>query len=739
MSVRISLLMLTLLVPFSVRSQTVEYVPQGSMWRYLDDGSDAGTAWRVPGFVDTSWSQGAARLGYGGDGEVTTVNCGACSCPCDPKYITTYFRHSFNVPDPAAVLNLTVELLRDDGGIVYLNGSEILRSNMPSAGVDYLTLATASANETAFEPKALDPAVLLSGENVLAVEIHQRSATSSDIGFDLSLRGEEGQAGPPSLTRGPYLQSGSPSSAVVRFRTDRFSEGSVRYGLAPGSLSNQIDGPAGIDHEFELSGLEPETRYYYSVGAPGLVVAGDDVDHYFETAPLHGSLKPTRIWVIGDSGSANQIAADVYQDYRNFTGPAHTDVWLMLGDNAYDLGTDSEYQAGVFDMYPELLRNTFLWPTFGNHDAGSASSTDESGPYYDIFTLPRDNPNTGGLPTQTEAYYSFDWANIHFVVLDSQDSTLDPLMLNWADADLASTDQEWIIAFFHHPPYTKGTHDSDTEGRLIDMRETWVPILEAAGVDLVLAGHSHVYERSTLVDGHTGLADSFNSSHQVDSGDGCICDGPCAECANGGDGPYLKPSLAPTGNEGTVYSVVGSSSRGPDTGPLANPHPVHIVSLERHGAMVIDVDAARLDAAFIQRFGAIRDRFTILKGGDYDADGVPDPDDVCPYTPDPAQLDSGSVGSTAADQIGDLCQCGDVSDDGAVLIDDAARLARGIAGVGPLLPAPLKCNTNGSSDPADPDGNGVPNDCEGADLAAVREALAGLSPGVEQVCAPDQP
>ena len=174
----------------------------------------------------------------------------------------------------------------------------------------------------------------------------------------------------------------------------------------------------------------------------------------------------------------------MYQDYLDFTGATHTDVWLMLGDNAYEIGTDQEYQAAVFDMYPELLSQAFLWPTFGNHDAGSASSAGETGPYYDIFSLPSNNANTGGMPSQTEAYYSFDWANIHFVVLDSQDSTLDPLMQTLGTAaDLASTDQEWIIAYFHHPPYTKGTHDSDdvSTTRPADwstMRETWVPILE---------------------------------------------------------------------------------------------------------------------------------------------------------------------------------------------------------------------------------------------------------------------
>ena len=106
---------------------------------------------------------------------------------------------------------------------------------------------------------------------------------------------------------------------------------------------------------------------------------------------------------------------------------------------------------------------------------------------------------------------------------------------------------------------------------------------------------------------------------------------------------------------------------------------------------------------------------------------------------DPAQLDSGDVGSYQPDQIGDVCQCADVSDDGVVLIDDAARLARALGAGAPVLPAPLKCNAIGPVDIGDSNGDGIPNDCESADLDVVRDALAGLGPGVAQVCAPDLP
>jgi len=168
------------------------FAPLGSEWRYLDDGSDQGALWRDPLFDDSPWSSGPAPLGYGEGDEATVVGYGA-----DPsnKYITTYFRKTFQVADPSAYSALRLGLLRDDGGIVYLNGVEVFRDNMPDPDdgeVDYLTGASWSVGggeEDDFFGKGIDPDLLVEGENVLAVEIHQIHGSSSDLGFDLELTG----------------------------------------------------------------------------------------------------------------------------------------------------------------------------------------------------------------------------------------------------------------------------------------------------------------------------------------------------------------------------------------------------------------------------------------------------------------------------------------------------------------------------------------------------------------------
>ncbi len=158
---------------------------QGSVWKYLDNGSNQGTAWRAPGFSDSSWSQGPAMLGYGEDDKATIVSYGSSS---GSKYITTYFRSAFTVTDPTTLPPLTLRLWRDDGAVVYLNGTELTRSNMPSGTISYTTLAgPASEGETAYETLVL-PSQLLIGKNVFAVEVHQSSKSSSDLSFDLDLR-----------------------------------------------------------------------------------------------------------------------------------------------------------------------------------------------------------------------------------------------------------------------------------------------------------------------------------------------------------------------------------------------------------------------------------------------------------------------------------------------------------------------------------------------------------------------
>ena len=420
-----------------------------------------------------------------------------------------------------------------------------------------------------------------------------------------------GALGAATIVRGPYLQRISDREAIVRWRTDAAVESRLWWGAEAGNLPNtDFSAAPTTEHRRVVSGLSPRELVYYAVGDATGVLAGADEDHRFRAARSPGDWGGTRIWVLGDSGTANADAAAVRDGFFTFAEGVMPDFWMMLGDNAYASGSDSEYEAAVFDMYPSVLERCALWPVFGNHDAVSSDSATLSGPYFASFSLPR-NAEAGGFASQTEAYYSFDAGQVHVVVLDSADSPLAPdaAMLTWLDADLAANGLPWTIAAIHHPPYTKGSHDSDdpadSGGRMIAMRQSALPILEAHGVDLVLSGHSHGYERTFLIDGHYGLSTSFLPSMLVQGGDG----------DPDGDGPYLK---SPGPHGGTVYVVAGSSGKVEGTIEAMSAMAVGIPAL---GSLVIDVHDNVLDGRFVTTAGAVADHFQILDGDLVFADG----------------------------------------------------------------------------------------------------------------------
>ncbi|MDF7822785.1 lamin tail domain-containing protein [Pontiellaceae bacterium B12227] len=163
-------------------------IQKGAVWNYLDDGSDQGTAWSESGFNDSGWASGPGELGYGDGGEATVVGYGPDS---ENKYITTYFRHTIPaVKDAAAISSLTLNLRVDDGAVVYINGSEAARTRILPGSVSYLSPADSvagGAGETTYYPFDINPSPLVNGDNVIAVEVHQYSGTSSDMSFDMEL------------------------------------------------------------------------------------------------------------------------------------------------------------------------------------------------------------------------------------------------------------------------------------------------------------------------------------------------------------------------------------------------------------------------------------------------------------------------------------------------------------------------------------------------------------------------
>ncbi len=592
-----SLLIVALLSNVGTAMQDpVHLVHKRSLWRFQANGVIPADDWAKADFNDVQWPGGRAPFGFG----ETDLNT-----PLTQGYPTYYFRTSFEITEiPARIKKLTIEANYDDAFVAYLNGREITRQgNVPIMKSSVLSDAEEHESglyETIDVSEHIDK--LRAGKNVLAVAVYQLSQDDDDLYMDLGLSFTPKTEAGPELTRGPYLQIGAPTQMVVRWRTDSPTDSRVEYGTIVGNLNMSADDPGSrTDHEITLTGLTPNMTYYYSVGdASGASASGSD--YFFVTPPTAGTTKSSRIWVLGDAGTKNNDQRDVRDAYYSFTGSTHTDMWVLLGDNAYFSGTDADYQSALYDMYPEMLRKSVVWPAFGNHEALSSSSSSESGPFYDMFTLP-ENGEAGGVATGTEAYYSFDYANIHFVCLNSEDvsRSTSGAMLTWLEDDLSANTQDWTIAFWHHPPYSKGSHNSDNEGRLIDMRENALPILEQHGVDLVLSGHSHSYERSFLLDGHYGNSLSLMNDMILDDGDG----------QTDGDGAYTKPVLGPSSHDGAVYVVAGN---GGQLGGGSLDHPAMHVSMNELGSVVLDVNDDQLDLTFIDDNGSVRDYFTMIKG-----------------------------------------------------------------------------------------------------------------------------
>ncbi len=589
-----------LLMIFFSQPGRAQLISIGSTWKYYDlamaPPDQAAITWKQIAYNDASWSSGPAELGYGDGDEATVISSST---------LTAYYRFHFSIQDTSAFDSLLLWLTYDDGAVVYLNGVEVWRVNMPAGVITYNTFASTTSVDNA-QASTQVPSLLVPGQNVLAVEVHQRSASSTDLSFNFSLMGAPAP-GVSVITRGPYLQKATDHNMVIRWRTNLATQSIVDYGLSTTTLVHtKSDTLPKTEHILLIDSLSPSTSYFYRIRNATDTLLFPAPDVYFKSYPVPDSAAPLIAWVLGDCGTGNNNARNVRNAYYSYIGGQHTDMLLFLGDNAYTDGTDAQYQTAVFqNMYETKLRNTVAWSCLGNHDGHSANSSTQTGPYYDIFSFPTMG-ECGGTASGTEAYYSFDYGNIHFIVLDSYetDRSVGGPMYNWCEDDLQNTMAYWIVALWHHPAYSKGSHNSDTETELIQMRQNFLPLFESYGVDLVLSGHSHSYERTYLLNGHYGLSSTFNvAQHTVGvtgSGSGQIET----------DNAYYKAPTGPESGVGAVYVTAGCS--GQFTNAALN-HPAMYYDVAALGSCILKIKEDTLRVSYLRQTGVIEDHFTLIK------------------------------------------------------------------------------------------------------------------------------
>lgn len=593
-SMNLSILFFCLLFLFgSVNASII--LDQNSIWKFHDKGINFGSQWKAKLFNDSNWLTGKGEFGYG-DNPVT---------PLKKNKTCYYFRKTFTVINPQQYATFKINLRRDDGVIVYLNGAKVFSNNLLNSGVNYSTLALNDCSDDgdSLFTFNLPSSDFLNGKNLFAVEIHPSNVNDVDLTFEMNVEAVLPLV-LPVVSRGPYLQSTTDNSCTIHWRTDIETDSKISYGLTSMFGNTILDTTMVKDHAVKIDGLLPNTKYFYRLGSTAFVLEGG-TENYFFTAPVFYSEQSIQIWAIGDFGIGSLEQNQVLQSYLNYLGGRRNDMWIWLGDNAYYNGTDQEYGSFVFDIYKNQFKNWNFYPALGNHDYGqsgylSTASLGSNFPYFNIFNLPK-YAQCGGVPSNSEKYYSYNWGNVHFIALDSYGAfnhSGSP-MYQWLLNDLQLNKAKWIIAYWHHPPYSKGTHNSDVEIEMVDMRNNIVPLLERFGVDLVLTGHSHTYERSHFMHGHYGVESTFNSSHLIQSGDGLLA-------------PYIKDKE----HNGTVYTVCGVGGLSSSAVTNGFPHDAMVSSLSSvPGSTSIEVNGDSLHCKFIRFDGIVADEFYILKYG----------------------------------------------------------------------------------------------------------------------------
>ncbi len=373
------------------------------------------------------------------------------------------------------------------------------------------------------------------------------------------------------LDFGPYVQNTNEKKATVIWYTKTSEGGTLRYGRQMGQWEGTIAGGTGTLHRAMVENLSANTKYFYEI-ASGAKIYATGAQFYFRTHPRPGARTPFRFMAFGDFGDGSETqkatAAQMLKD------DARHNFALLLGDIIYSSGERANYLKDYFPVYKDLIGHRAWWPVLGNHDIKASKGA----AYFEFFETPANNPSA------VENYYSFDYANAHFIALDDEllfEGEDLQKQMTWVQQDLQAAKkrgQRWLIAMWHKPPYSAGTHSDDEE-----IQANFVPVLEAEGVDLILNGHSHVAERTFLLANHKIINNSLSS--------------------------YPKKGF----ETGAVYVVAGAGGK---TGDIEKKHALMAFQLgNAAGYESLYINGDTLRGSWIKSTGQSMDQFVMIKNG----------------------------------------------------------------------------------------------------------------------------
>ena len=535
-----------LLVTSIVNAETQELLGRNESWKFYDKGA-LSDSWKNSDYNDSTWKLGNAPLGYGDDVSETNPNIPIGTVidfgKADEKFMTSYFRKEVNVKNLNDIKELEVFLHVDDGAVIYINGVEAFRRGITDTVVTYNSIGKFKAKEESFIiPKNL----LVNGKNVISAEVHQDGPTSSDLWFELGIKAilNDGAKTEPikvvlkeEKKVEPLPKAKNISKITVTFTGDtKTNRGFTWYTDLDSKKSDlqivekksdtpdftnslKFKGTTTIPtnskneylHKAEATSLKSGTTYFFRVGDEKLGLWSDV--GIFMTS--NADNKFSFIDYADTQAKSEDEAILSGETLEKALNTVKTAEFVVHNGDIVDVGMTEFQWDWLLGYSQKSLLKTTIAPIAGNHE-------EDKDAFIDHFNL----KEAAGSETNTGVYYSYDYENTHFVMLntneDSQEfNNFSKAQVEWLQKDIKEAKQKgakWIIATIHKGPYTTSNHatDADIMGEN-GVRTKIAPMLSDLGVDLVLQGHDHIYARTKPI--YNGLAVKTKTTKELFNGE----------------------------------------------------------------------------------------------------------------------------------------------------------------------------------------------------------------------------